>query len=74
MSEEFISALSQDVEYRCREIIQEAAKFMCNAKRTKMSVDDINYALEARNVEVFFILLVSYNYGRDSMAMILVKA
>lgn len=52
LSEEVVEALAQDVEYRTREIIQEAGKFMFHAHRQKLSVDDINHALAARNVEV----------------------
>lgn len=52
LSEDYLAALAQDTEYRVREVIQEASKFMIHGKRTKLSVEDVNYALEARNVEV----------------------
>lgn len=58
-------ALSQDVEYRLREIIQvfqfndnlkscskDAMKFMRHAKRMTLLPDDINSALKVRNVQV----------------------
>lgn len=45
-------ALAQDIEYRLRDIIQEAMKFMRHAKRTRLTTDDINHALQVRNVEV----------------------
>lgn len=52
LSEEVLTALCQDVEYRTRELIQDATKFMQHAKRTKLAVSDVNHALQARNAEV----------------------
>ncbi|CAL5080646.1 unnamed protein product [Urochloa decumbens] len=45
------AALGPDVEYRLREIMQEAIKCMRHAKRTVLSADDVNSALSLRNVE-----------------------
>lgn len=48
------SLLSNDVEYRLREIIQDASKFMMHSKRDKMTVDDINKAFEMKNIEPIY--------------------
>ena len=52
MGDDVLQVLAHDVEYRIREVAQEASKYMFHAHRTKLSVEDINYALQARNVEV----------------------
>lgn len=44
--------MAHDVEFRTREIIQEAGKFMMHSRRTKLTVNDVNMALEAKNVDV----------------------
>ncbi|KAK3158177.1 hypothetical protein QOZ80_2AG0133840 [Eleusine coracana subsp. coracana] len=45
------AALAPDVEYRLREIMQEAIKCMRHAKRTVLTTDDVESALSLRNVE-----------------------
>ncbi|XP_051228273.1 transcription initiation factor TFIID subunit 6 isoform X1 [Lolium perenne] len=45
------AALAPDVEYRLREIMQEAIKSMRHAKRTVLTADDVDSALTLRNVE-----------------------
>ncbi|KAL8144714.1 hypothetical protein AgCh_003055 [Apium graveolens] len=45
-------ALAPDVEYRMREIMQEAIKCMHHSRRTTLTTDDIDSALKLRNVEV----------------------
>ncbi|OEL28853.1 Transcription initiation factor TFIID subunit 6 [Dichanthelium oligosanthes] len=45
------AALAPDVEYRLREILQEAIKCMRHAKRTVLTADDVDSALGLRNVE-----------------------
>lgn len=47
-------ALASDAEYRLREIIQEATKFMKHSKRDKLTTGDINAALSLRNVEQLY--------------------
>lgn len=51
LSEEFLTSLSMEVEFRTREIIQEASKYMINSSRTKLTIEDVNNALSSRNVE-----------------------
>ncbi|KAI8823471.1 uncharacterized protein EV422DRAFT_565415 [Fimicolochytrium jonesii] len=47
-------ALVQDVEYRLREVVHEARKFMRHAKRNKLHPEDVNHALRVRNVEPLY--------------------
>ncbi|KAI8855247.1 hypothetical protein BC829DRAFT_378421 [Chytridium lagenaria] len=48
------SALLADVEYRLREVIHEAKKFMRHSRRTVLQTDDINCALRLKNVEPLY--------------------
>jgi transcription initiation factor TFIID subunit 6 len=54
LSDEAAKALAPDVDYRLREIVQDAAKCARHAKRTKITTDDINQALKMRNVEPMY--------------------
>ena len=45
-------ALAPDLEYRMREVVQEAVKFMRHSKRGKLTCEDVNSALKLRNCEV----------------------
>ncbi|KAL5700134.1 Transcription initiation factor TFIID subunit 6 [Ranunculus cassubicifolius] len=47
-------ALAPDVEYRVREIMQEAIKCMRHSKRTILTADDVDSALNLRNVEPIY--------------------
>lgn len=47
-------ALAPDVEYRMREIMQEAIKCMHHSKRTVLTTDDVDGALTLRNVEPIY--------------------
>ncbi|ORD95095.1 TFIID 70K sub [Enterospora canceri] len=54
MDNDAYRVLSQDLEYRIKEVCQEAAKFMHACHRTKLSTTDINNALISRNVDPLF--------------------
>merc|ERR1712093_69435 len=51
LSDEVATALAADVEYRLREVMEESLKFMRHAKRTRVKVEDVDYALKAKNIE-----------------------
>eukprot|EP01018_Ginkgo_biloba_P017040 Gb_30850 [translate_table: standard] len=54
LSEDVAQALAPDVEYRMREIMQEAIKCMRHSKRTILTTEDVNSALSLRNVEPIY--------------------
>lgn len=54
IDDDALRILSQDVEYRIKEICQEASKFMVSSHRTKLSVTDVNHAMISRNIEPLF--------------------
>eukprot|EP00048_Salpingoeca_helianthica_P022879 m.20915 g.20915 ORF g.20915 m.20915 type:complete len:434 (+) comp7952_c0_seq1:1429-2730(+) len=54
LSDECASLVSADLEFRLREVVQDAAKFMRHSKRQKMITDDINHAFRLRNTEPIF--------------------
>lgn len=54
IEDDALRVLSQDLEYRIKEVCQEGAKFMLASKRTKLSIDDVNYALISRNADPLF--------------------
>eukprot|EP00041_Stephanoeca_diplocostata_P011122 m.180540 g.180540 ORF g.180540 m.180540 type:complete len:477 (+) comp18423_c0_seq2:192-1622(+) len=54
LSEDVATILAADLEYRLREITQEAAKFARHSKRRKLHTEDINMALRLRNIEPLY--------------------
>ncbi|KAJ4972440.1 hypothetical protein NE237_005614 [Protea cynaroides] len=54
LSPDVTLALAPDVEYRLREIMQEAIKCMRHSKRTTLTADDVDSALSLRNVEPIY--------------------
>eukprot|EP01102_Stenamoeba_stenopodia_P017977 TRINITY_DN652_c0_g1_i2.p1 TRINITY_DN652_c0_g1~~TRINITY_DN652_c0_g1_i2.p1 ORF type:complete len:498 (-),score=138.83 TRINITY_DN652_c0_g1_i2:28-1521(-) len=68
LNDEIAAALAADVEYRLREIAQEAMKFMRHSKREKLTPEDINNALRLRNVETL------YGFSSSDEAVQFVKA
>ena len=54
LKDEVADTLAPDVEYRLRDIIQEALKFMSHGRRNSLSTEDINYALRLRNAEPLY--------------------
>ncbi|MFQ6660686.1 hypothetical protein Gotur_029102 [Gossypium turneri] len=51
LSDDAALSLAPDVEYRMREIMQEAIKCMRHSRRTILTTDDVDGALNLRNVE-----------------------
>ncbi|KAF0699684.1 Aste57867_9761 [Aphanomyces stellatus] len=49
--------LAPEIEFRLREIIQDAMKFKSHARRDRLTTKDINHALSTRNMEIL------YGYG-----------
>ena len=54
LADEVARALAPDVEYRLREVIQDACKFMRHSKRTELSTADINSSLVMRRCEPLY--------------------
>ncbi|XP_047342417.1 transcription initiation factor TFIID subunit 6 [Impatiens glandulifera] len=54
LPQEVALALAPDVEYRMREIMQEAIKCMRHSRRTILTTDDVDSALNLRNVEPLY--------------------
>ncbi|XP_068641541.1 transcription initiation factor TFIID subunit 6-like isoform X2 [Aristolochia californica] len=54
LSPDVALALAPDVEYRVREVMQEAIKCMRHSKRTILTADDVDSALSLRNVEPIY--------------------
>lgn len=54
LPDEAAKELAEDVSYRLKIIIQDAAKFMFHAKRQKLSTTDIDAALKAKGIEPLY--------------------
>lgn len=54
IEDDALKILSQDLEYRLKELCQESIKIMTASKRNRLSIDDINYALMSRNIDPLF--------------------
>ncbi|KAL7751824.1 histone H4-like TAF Taf6, SAGA complex subunit [Sorochytrium milnesiophthora] len=54
IKDDVASQLIQDVEYRLREVLQEAKKFMRHSRRTILLPEDVNSALSVKNVEPLY--------------------
>ena len=54
LKDEVAEALASDVEYRLRDLVQEALKFMKHGRRETLSTDDVNFALRLRNSEPLY--------------------
>ncbi|KAI5184515.1 transcription initiation factor TFIID subunit 6 [Nematocida homosporus] len=51
IEEEDLKILAQDLEYRLKELAQEASKFMLASKRAKLTIEDVNYALLSKKID-----------------------
>lgn len=54
LSEDVALTLAPDVEFRMRQIMQEAIKCMRHSKRTRLTTDDVDGALNLTNVEAIY--------------------
>ncbi|KAI9217796.1 hypothetical protein BC828DRAFT_390260 [Blastocladiella britannica] len=54
LAPDVVSALTTEVDYRLREIVQEAKKFMRHARRSYLTTHDVSLALRIKNVEPLY--------------------
>lgn len=54
LNEEIVHLLNADMEFRLKEVVQDAIKFTTHAKRRKMIPSDIDCALRAKNIEPLY--------------------
>ena len=54
LNEEIVHLVNADMEFRLKEIVQDAIKFTTHAKRRKMIPSDIDSALRAKNIEPLY--------------------
>ena len=54
LNEEIVHLLNADMEFRLKEIVQDAIKFTRRAKRRKMIPSDVDCALRAKNIEPLY--------------------
>ncbi|WFD31522.1 histone H4-like TAF Taf6, SAGA complex subunit [Malassezia sp. CBS 17886] len=58
-------ALATDIEYRIRDIVQSAAKYMKHAKRTQLTTMDVDSALRQKNIEPLYGFFPPYTTGKS---------
>ncbi|XP_014240401.1 transcription initiation factor TFIID subunit 6 isoform X1 [Cimex lectularius] len=54
LSDEAAKELADDISFRLKHVIQDAAKFMHHAKRQKMMTSDVDHALKIKNIEPLY--------------------
>lgn len=54
LSDDATARLGEDLEYRLKEVIQDAVKFMRHSKRKRLTSADIDHALRAKNIEPLY--------------------
>nr|ASF90182.1 hypothetical protein SPAR06841 [Bartheletia paradoxa] len=62
LPEDVAVALAGDVEYRLHQVVEEAIKFMRHGKRNKLKTEDIDYSLQALNIEPLYGFLPSHSF------------
>lgn len=73
LADDAAKELAEDISYKIKHIIQDAAKFMHQAKRTKLVASDVDASLKTKNIEVsrrtnFYEL--TYNFLIFSLSMV----
>ena len=54
LNEDAANWLSEDLEYRLKEIVQNSNKFMCHSKRSQLTCSDIDNSLKTKNIEPLY--------------------
>ena len=54
LNDDAATRLAEDLEYRVKEVIQEAVKFMRHSKRRRLTCADIDQALRVKNIEPLY--------------------
>ena len=54
LNDDAATRLSEDLEYRLKEVIQDAIKFMRHSKRRRLTCADIDQALRVKNIEPLY--------------------
>lgn len=63
LQDEAAKEMSDEISFRLKHIIQDAAKFMHHAKRIKLMPNDVDSALRSKNLEVHLIYLYENVYN-----------
>ena len=66
MRDNICVALATDIEYRIRDIVESASKYMKHAKRTRMTTSDIDNALRQKNIEPLYGFFPPYTSGQKN--------
>ena len=66
MRDNICVALATDIEYRIRDIVESASKYMKHAKRTRMTTADIDNALRQKNIEPLYGFFPPYTSGQKN--------
>lgn len=54
ISDDAAKLIADDITYRMKMLVQDAKKFMCHAKRTKLTVSDLDHTLKVKNIEPLY--------------------
>jgi transcription initiation factor TFIID subunit 6 len=65
LEDEAAKELAEDVTFRLKLIVQDAAKFMEQGRRVKLTTHDIDFSLKVKNIEVSKRIQKSGGFSRD---------
>lgn len=60
LSDSAAKELGDEINFRLKTVVQDAAKFMHHGKRKRLSTADIDQALKIKNIEVNFIIALKF--------------